>query len=123
MKRIDSNKFVIIPDNASEEIEAEIMRYASEDHTARKGDYKIYHKSYSDAISEVLDFIDREGFEVDPEEVFDKISTGPKKPNVGETVSIKLDLTKDGQPSRRMAVFQVYGMPSGKSYELNLYLS
>jgi hypothetical protein len=55
-------------------------------------------------------------------EVFNKISVGPKKPAEGKTNKFYLQLyTKDGEPAGKVVHIQVYGM--GEKYELNMYFA
>ena len=87
-----------------------------------KSDYEIYHDSYTSALSEVLDLVDRNGYKVNDDLWFTKVSTGPRKPSAGKTNSFTLELEKDGKPTRKVVSFQVYGLESGR-YELNAYIS
>jgi len=93
-----------------------------EERSKGKKDYEVYHTSYTDALSEVLDLIARNGYTVDPDNWFNKVSTGPRKPSAGKTNSIIVELEKNGKETRRTAAFQVFGMESGR-YELNAYIS
>lgn len=93
-----------------------------------KKDYHIYHNSYSDAVTEVMAFIKKNGYDTDGEEfndaVFNNISTGSKRPKKGQTTRVTLPLWKNGKEQRKAAHFQVYGMDDMKGrYELNLYIS
>lgn len=85
-----------------------------------KKDYEIYHDSYTSALNAVQDFIKKNGFEMDEDEWFTKVSTGPKRPSEGKTNRFTLPLMKGGKESRRVISFQVYGM--GDRYELNMYI-
>lgn len=85
-----------------------------------KGDYTIYHKSYSDAVGHALDQAKKRGYEVDMDDYHNKVSTGPRKPSVGKTNSFSINLTKNGKPVKNKLHMQVYGMEGGK-YELNMY--
>ena len=89
----------------------------------RMGDFEIYHDTYTGAVAEALRLVEEGGYTYDDEEFFNKVSVGPRKPSAGETNSITLNLLRDGKPVKRMLAFQVYGMPSGKQYELNAYIS
>lgn len=84
-------------------------------------EYKLYHTSYTSAIDEALAYAKKRGYEYDPEETFDKIGAGPRKPSEGKTVSHTISLTENGRPSRKALHIQVYGM--GSKYELNCYIS
>ena len=86
-----------------------------------KKDYAIYHNQYSGAVTAILDFAKKNGYETSEDDVFNTISTGPRKPNEGMTNRFTLDLYKDEALSKKKLHAQVYGM--GKKYELNMYIS
>jgi len=93
-----------------------------------KKDYTIYHNSYSEAVTEVMSFIEKNGYDTEGEEfdnaVFNNISSGSKRPKNGKTTRVTLPLWKNGKVQRKSAHFQVYGMDDAKGrYELNLYIS
>jgi hypothetical protein len=83
--------------------------------------YPVYHKSYTSAVQAARDMVEKRGFEVDEDDWFNYVTTGPGRPREGETTDHKIGLLKNGKPVRKMLVFQVYGMP--RSYELNAYIS
>jgi hypothetical protein len=82
----------------------------------------LYYDTLTSAAAAAAQVATSAGFEINPDSWFARVSTGPRKPDVGVTNSYVVELTKDGRPSRRCLCFQVYGMPSGR-YELNVYLS
>lgn len=86
-----------------------------------KKDYEIYHNTFSSAIDEVKKFAKKNGYELDDDDLFHKVGTGPKKPSTGKTNSYHLKLIKGGKEDRKSLHFQVYGMKS--QYELNMYIS
>ena len=86
-----------------------------------KKDYEIYHKTFTSAVEEVEKFAEKNGYEIDSDEMFNKVGTGPKKPSVGKTNEYHLTLMKNGKEDRKKLHFQVYGMKS--QYELNMYIS
>lgn len=86
-----------------------------------KSDYKIYHNTYTSAVEEILNHIKKNGYEYSTDDVFDTISSGPKKPSDGKTNRFSLDLYKNEKLQRKKLHAQVYGM--GKTYELNMYIS
>ena len=92
-----------------------------------KKDYEIYHKLYSDAVGEAINLANKQGFDVDEEDIFQYITTGPRKPSRGKTNRFKISLTKNGKPVRKMLIFQIYGMDnssrSDNNYELTAYVS
>ena len=93
-----------------------------------KKDYTIYHNTLTSAITEMLAFVKKNGYTVDDDEVFDTVSTGPKKPSDGKTNRYTLRLYKGDKEQRKSVHFQVYGIGSSKQtatgrYELNMYIS
>lgn len=87
-----------------------------------KNDYKIYHSSYTGAVSEVVAHAKRNGYHHDEDEMFDKVGSGPRKPSEGKTNRFSVTLYKNGKKQKKGHHFQVYGMGNGK-YELNQYFS
>ena len=84
-------------------------------------DYKLYHKAFYSATNAAIELANKRGFEVDEDDWFNQVSTGPKKPGKGKTNSYHIELTKNGKSVKKKLHFQVYGMESGK-YELNAYV-
>jgi hypothetical protein len=83
--------------------------------------YKIDHKSYTAAVEEALIVADKQGYEVDMDDYFDKIATGPRKPQEGKTNIFQIALEKGGKEQKKKLQIQIYG--KGKhGYELNCYI-
>lgn len=87
----------------------------------KEGDYPLYHKTFTSAAKAASDLAKKRGFEVDEDDWFNQVSTGPKKPGKGKTNRYIVKVTKNGKETRKRLAFQVYGMDSGK-YELNAYV-
>jgi hypothetical protein len=85
-----------------------------------KNDYQVYHNTFSSAVQTAGDYAKNFGYELNDDEWFTKIGTGPKKPSEGETNRYSLSLYKDGKEQRKMLHIQVYGMKN--KYELNAYI-
>lgn len=84
--------------------------------------YDVYHDTYSAAVSAAIDYAAKQGYEVDMDAVFDKVSSGPRKPSEGKTNTFNIELLKKGVPVKNKRLnFQVYGM--GRKYELNAYVA
>ncbi len=83
-------------------------------------DFKVYHKSYTEAIQTAKEYALKKGYMVDEDDSFRKIGMGPRKPSEGKTVKVSVELTKGGKPSNKQLHIQVYGMKNG--YELNCYI-
>ena len=78
--------------------------------------YDLYHKTFSGAMQHSYAFAKKKfGMEIDPEEIDDKVATGPAKPKTGKTNTYRLK----AKGSKKGIQVQVYN--TGKSYELNMY--
>lgn len=86
-----------------------------------KHDFVVYHNSYRSAVSSALDYIEKNGYVADEDDVWNKISMGPKKPKDGDTNKFSIELRKEGREVKKMAHIQIYGM--GNKYELNIYIN
>jgi len=80
-----------------------------------------YFKSYTHAIEAAEAMALKRGYTIDSDEMFTKVGVGSKKPSVGKTTRVSLELLKNGKPQRKMLHIQVYGMNNG--YELNAYIN
>jgi len=81
----------------------------------------VYFKSYTAAIEAARAAALKKGFEVEDDEMFTKVGMNSKRPSVGKTTRVSLELIKNGKPQRKMLHIQVYGMKNG--YELNSYIN
>jgi hypothetical protein len=90
--------------------------------TEAKSDYTIMHKSYSDAMSHAYDVAKKRGYEVDMDDVSDKVAMGPRKPSEGKTNSHNLTITKGGKPVKKQLNVQVYNKGGNTPFELNMYI-
>ena len=86
-----------------------------------EADYQLYHPTFTAAAKAASDLAKKKGFEVDEDDWFNQVSTGPKKPGKGKTNRYIIKVTKKGKETKKRLAFQVYGMDSGK-YELNAYV-
>ena len=103
-------------DNAMKEEEENYVVHFTEAYK-----YKIDHKTYTAAVEEALIVADKAGYEVDMDDYFNKIATGPRKPQEGKTNIFKIALEKGGKEQRKKLQIQIYG--KGKhGYELNCYI-
>jgi hypothetical protein len=84
--------------------------------------YKIDHKTYTSAVEEALLVAEKAKYEVDMDDYFNSIATGPRKPGEGKTNTFKIALSKGGKEQRKKLQIQIYG--KGKhGYELNCYIA
>jgi len=91
-----------------------------------KSDYVLYHDTYTAAVQEAERYVNGQGYELDKEEMADKIGLGPGKPKKGKTVKTTLDLYKNGKmiSGKKKFHFQVYNRgQDNHAYELNAYIA
>jgi hypothetical protein len=89
-----------------------------------KDNYEIYHNSYTSAIQAAEKFAISKGYEIDPEEMAEKIGLGPSKPKEGKTNKFSISLIKNGKEQKKMLQIQVYNRgTSSNEFELNCYIN
>lgn len=84
--------------------------------------YDIYHKDFSSAVQHAMAVAKKRGFEVDEDDWFNKVASGPRKPSEGKTNSYSVKVTKNGKPQKKALQMQVYNKGGSKPYELNMYI-
>ncbi|MGY8865503.1 MAG: hypothetical protein ACKVJK_07700, partial [Methylophagaceae bacterium] len=84
-------------------------------------EHEIYFKSYTHAIEAAEVMAGRKGYTMEDDELFNKVGMNSKRPSVGKTTKVNLELLKNGKPQKKMLHIQVYGMKNG--YELNAYIN
>ena len=83
----------------------------------KKGsDYELYHKTFSGAMQHAYAHAKKKGFTVDPDEIDNKVATGPKKPSKGKTNRYIL-----GTDKKKNLHVQVANLDD-KRFELNMYI-
>ena len=87
----------------------------------KNNNFETYHKTYTSAINDDLDYAEKKGYTYDNDEVFTKIAMGPKKPKEGDTNRFSISLKKDDKEQKKSLNIQVYGMK--ETYELNCYIN
>lgn len=89
-----------------------------------KSDYIIYHNSYSDAISEMINYIHKNGYVYNEDEFFNTVTTGPGKPKGGNTHRFSLQMFKGDKETRKYIQVQIYNRETNTNrFELNMYIS
>ena len=83
---------------------------------ARKSDYELYHKTFSGAMQHAYAHAKKKGYTVDPDEIDNKVATGPKKPSAGKTNRYIL-----GTDKKQKLHVQVANLDN-KRFELNMYI-
>ena len=90
-----------------------------------EANYKVYHKSFTEAAQEARMMAEKRGFEINEDDWHSQITLGGKnlrsRPGEGKTTTFTVGLSKDGKPQRKALQIQVYGMKNG--YELNAYIN
>ena len=86
-----------------------------------KEDYQVYHGTYSSAVQTARKRAEEKGYEIDEDDWFSEVNTGPGKPQPGKTVRHSIRLTKNGKPVKAALQIQVYRIDREK-YELNTYI-
>jgi len=81
-----------------------------------KTDYQLYHKTFSGAMQHAYDVAKKRGYTVDPDEIDNKVATGPKKPSSGKTNKYIL-----GTDKKQNLHVQVANLDNER-YELNMYI-
>jgi hypothetical protein len=84
-------------------------------------DVEVYHKSYTHAIEAAQAYALKKGYTIEDDEMFTKVGMNSKRPSVGKTTKVNLELLRNGKPQKKMLHIQVYGMKNG--YELNAYIN
>ena len=86
------------------------------DENLNEADYELYHKTFSGAMQHAYAHAKKRGFIVDPDEIDNKVATGPKKPSSGKTNKYILGTNK-----KQKLHVQVANLDN-KRYELNMYI-
>lgn len=105
---------------ANYELPEEIRDQVREAYSA-KHNANIYFRTFSDAVQHAKETAEKKGFLVDEHDWFNRISSGPGKPVVGETFSTSIGLTFNGKITNKTLNIQVYGMKN--SFELTHYVA
>ena len=84
--------------------------------TINEADYELYHKDFSSAMQHAYAHAKKKGFTVDPEEIDNKVATGPRKPSKGKTNRYIL-----GTDKKKKVHIQVANLDN-KKFELNMYI-
>ena len=82
----------------------------------QEADYELYHKTFSGAMQHAYAHAKKRGFIVDPDEIDNKVATGPKKPSSGKTNKYILGTNK-----KQKLHVQVANLDN-KRFELNMYI-
>ena len=88
----------------------------AEDVDLDEAKYDLYHKDFSSAMQHAYKMAKKlHGITISPDEISDKVATGPRKPSEGKTNKYRLEGDKGG------IQIQVYNKGGSKPFELNMY--
>ena len=93
------------------------MRQALEEMSViSEAKYDLYHKDFSTAMQHAYKMAKKlHGITISPDEISDKVATGPRKPSEGKTNKYRLEGDGGG------IQIQVYNKGGSKPFELNMY--
>lgn len=90
---------------------------------SNSGDYQVYHSTYSSAVSTALEIAKSRGYELDDDEIFSIVSSGPRKPVKGDTNRFSIPLYRNDKAVREQLHIQIYNKGGNiKPFELNAYI-
>ena len=100
------------------------MKEMLDEARAKKEPMEVYHTGYSAALQHAEKHLNKQGYEIHPDDWQHHISHGPSKPSEGKTVQLHVPLHKDGVKTKKVAHIQVYnrGNTIPKNNELNMYV-
>ena len=100
------------------------MKEMLDEARAKKEPMEVYHTGYSAALQHAEKHLNKQGYDIHPDDWQQHISHGPSKPSEGKTVQLHVPLHKDGVKSKKVAHIQVYnrGNTIPKNNELNMYV-
>jgi len=93
-----------------------IMSEETEIDEKKGSDYELYHKTFSAAMQHAYAHAKKKGYTVDPDEIDNKVASGPRKPSSGKTNRYIL-----GTDKKQKLHVQVANLDN-KRYELNMYI-
>ena len=92
------------------------VRFGKEEVELDEAKYDLYHKDFSSAMQHAYKMAKKlHGITISPDEISDKVATGPRKPSEGKTNKYRLEGDKGG------IQIQVYNKGGSKPFELNMY--
>lgn len=89
---------------------------------ARGSDYKLYHKSYTDAVKHAFAHHAKSGLRSSDDDRMHHIGLNSKKPGEGKTTSVSVPATHKSGKKHQIHI-QVYNKGGSHPYELNTYSS
>ena len=81
----------------------------------------VYFETFSGAVQTAREAVEKKGYEINEDDWFTQVNTGPGKPSEGKTTRMSIGLMKNGKEQKKSLHIQVYNM--GRKYELNYYVN
>lgn len=111
-----------VDDQSIEEIKLQVSPIQAKKEAAVSK--RVNHPSFSSAVQEASRETEAKGYEIDEDDWFREVSTGPGKPKNGSTTRMTIGLSKKGKPVKEALHIQVFDRGTKEnSYELNYYVS
>jgi len=109
----------------NQRVNKELVEELLDEARAKKEPMEVYHTGYSAALQHAEKHLNKQGYEIHPDDWQHHISHGPAKPSEGKTNQLHIPLHKDGVKSKKVAHIQVYnrGNEIPKNNELNMYVN
>ena len=121
-RRIQPNAFYSKRAFRNQEINASFDPDVEQVEEARGSDYKLYHKSYTDAVKHAFAHHAKSGLRSSDDDKMHHIGLNSKKPGEGKTTSVKVPATHKSGKKHQIHI-QVYNKGGSNPYELNTYSS
>ena len=85
----------------------------------------LYFDTFSAAVQHARARAESKGYEIDADDWFREVSTGPGKPREGKTARMTIGLIKNGKPQRKALQIIVYNRGNNvrDNYELTHYIN
>lgn len=85
---------------------------------------ELYFDTFSAAVQHARRKAEAKGYEIDENDWFNEVTTGPGKPHEGETTRMSIGILKNGKPQKKALQIIVYNRGNNvkDNYELTHYI-
>jgi hypothetical protein len=86
---------------------------------------ELFFSTFSAAVQHARKKAEDRGYEIDEDDWFREVTTGPGKPREGQTTRMTIGIIKNGKPQRKALQIVVYNMGNDiqNNYELVHYIN